>query len=479
MNTTLRHAPAPPAGTPYAELRASLPVRLAFVLFTLSFVGFMAQGAAGFLTGPLENRIPVPVHLLLVYAAALLVMLDARARRVLLMGRYGRVPVVGAVVVMLTLGLREGIFAMTELESKRLFQIFSGCVIYLFAFVLVRNAKYTRRLLSTLFVMTCLSAVLSMVEVVLNVRMPWSLYAKTRGASFGGGLETFPVSFAYAVLAPCVIAGISVLCRPRGGWMPGRFLSSVTLALGTTGLIVSASRSGLMGLAVGCFAGLLLHGRHRLRTLQMVGVPATSVLVVLGPMLAARVLKEPVLEDVRLYGTWVTYLPLVIMHPLGVSLEESVTDKVFDAQAELGLRVDQTVVSEALAIAPHNAFLTAGVEFGWAAVFVLALIYFSCWRHGRRALRLAPDPGPRVLVAALLACIPALLVHMSFHNASLLQGEMRNWLYLGMLTGFAVHLRVQRRRARAAAEAQYRYRPAEDWVPVLGVPAPAGPDPRG
>lgn len=479
MNTTLRHAPAPAPYPAPAELRAGLPVRCAFLLFTLAFVGFMAQGAVGFLTDPYMERIPLPLHLLLVYAAALVVLADARARKVMLRGGYGRIPVAGAMVVMLALVLREGIFAMSELESKRLFQIVSGCVIYLFAFVLVRYPKYTRRLLSTLFVMTCASAVLSVVEVVVNVRMPWSFYANTGGASFGGGLETFPVSFAYSVLAPCVMAGICVLCRPRGNWMPGRLLSMVTLALGTLGLIVSASRSGLMGLAVGCFAGLLLHQRHRLRTLLIVGVPASLALVVLGPLLAERVLKGPVLDDVRLYGTWVTYLPLVIMHPTGVGTDESLYDEVFAAQAELGLQVDQRVVSDALSIAPHNAFLTAGVELGWAAIFVLALIYFNCWRNGRRALRLAADPGPRVLVVALLACIPAILVHMSFHNASLLQGEMRNWLYLGMLSGFAVHLRLLRRRARAAAEVPYRVRPAEALVPALGASPMGRSEPSG
>ncbi len=50
-----------------------------------------------------------------------------------------------------------------------------------------------------------------------------------------------------------------------------------------------------------------------------------------------------------------------------------------------------------------------------------------------RLLQRTKDTIPALWLLAFLAANTCLLIHSCFHNANLATGEMRNWLWLGLL----------------------------------------------
>jgi hypothetical protein len=191
------------------------------------------------------------------------------------------------------------------------------------------------------------------------------------------------------------------------------------------------------GVAISVVVGLWLSGRVLRRRLVLICVPLGVVLWMAGPTLLEWLAKEQdTIKDIRLLGTWVAYLPVVITHPLGVPDSTYWSDAVDRAHGILGLNVDSMLVDESLLIAPHNAFLTMGVCYGWIGMAALTFIYVYAWRQAKKvqANTIAP-PNTRLFAAGLMCGVAAVLVHMWFHNASIFMGEMRSWLILGLMAG--------------------------------------------
>lgn len=421
-----------PTGVP--GRRISWPERIAFLLLTISAGAFVAQGAVAYWAAPFEAAVHAPPQVLLLGVAFLSLLLDPRNARWIFLGRHGRLCLAGGVAIIAIDGFRH-LLGLGEWNGLRTAQILTGIVIYVISVRLVPHELWMRRLLRVVFLVVCASALVAIFELFAGINVPWSVYA-WRGRNIAVGLEYHPVALAYAMVPPSALAAFFAVSRDRPYGDPGRQLSRLTAVLGTVALVGTASRSGLAGLVGGLVAGMLVYGRDVFSRLVLYGVPVLGALVFVGPIIIERVSKGDITADPRIYATWVTYLPMVLMHPFGVPHDVALGDLAARAHRFFGLDPDPFLVANALSIAPHNAFLSVGVQYGWVGAVVVLVMYVHALRQASALSRLRSIPdGSRVLAAGILSATIALLVHMSFHNASIVMGEMRNWLYLGLLIG--------------------------------------------
>ncbi len=231
----------------------------------------------------------------------------------------------------------------------------------------------------------------------------------------------------------------------RSGWMV--ILSMLFIA----GLIASNSRSGLLGVVlavvvlmssrriysvfrnVDTYRSHILSASARAARALLIGMLVVTALVGLT-IYAFTVRETEILEDTRFLVTWRAYLPIIWNNPLGLP-----------GGADLIQAMDQSgTIEHALAlersggriIAPHNLLLTTGVSYGPVAAVALFFLYFSAFRDARRAFVAFQHQGcsrESLWVVLLIAVNVAIFTHSWFHNASIAMGEMRNWLWVGLL----------------------------------------------
>jgi hypothetical protein len=87
-------------------------------------------------------------------------------------------------------------------------------------------------------------------------------------------------------------------------------------------------------------------------------------------------------------------------------------------------------------VSPHNLLLTTGVSFGPFAALALGVLYWVALRDGKIALKISYHQGDLLnafWVLLFLVANVAIITHSWFHNASIAMGEMRNWLWFGLL----------------------------------------------
>jgi len=253
------------------------------------------------------------------------------------------------------------------------------------------------------------------------------------------GLESSPVAFPFSVLGIGMVLLFSWITQKRVGVALVRLPSIPTLFMLLAifiGLLATQSRSGILSVAGGLL--LLMVGTRRL---SLPFLP-TSVVVftALVCVVFAQFVKEGTGQDARLGATWVAYGPVLWHFPLGKPAEFENLDLLDTASlgtADDGYSqaIDQ-VMFKGKAIAPHNFLLTTGVEFGPGAAVALLLLYWSVMWQGVkrfRTLQRVKYRVPALWLLALLAANTCIIIHSCFHNANLATGEMRSWLWLGLL----------------------------------------------
>jgi hypothetical protein len=162
--------------------------------------------------------------------------------------------------------------------------------------------------------------------------------------------------------------------------------------------------------------------------------------------------------DARIVRTWSVYAPLVTCHPTGHTF--GYTDKAKEiarVRKTLGIRIRRGRNRDVLVMAPHNQFLTAGVKLGWLGFVGLAATYFNTLRLGLKGARnWSINSLGRTEFTAVTAALVALFVHAWFHNASIYMGEMRGWLFFGMVFAlFFSQFLPEQNRGKQASVSRY------------------------
>jgi hypothetical protein len=416
----------------------------ALALFTVAAMLFAAQGLSSHISAEVlgfkDNVLPLQVVLtLLTYGALQVFEPRFRALAIIVGHKFLSAAILSLLVV--TLVMARAPDASPD-EIKAPFQLLIGLSVFHIGYFLASNPQHLRTVLSGIFLVVGLSGTIALFELSTGISMPWARgdmvdHSIGEGAQ---GLEWFPVSYSYSVLVPVVLAGYFVFTHNAWYGRPNRLLCGWAFVFGGLGLFAASSRSGLVGLILGLSVTYLLGVSVKLRARRLLAfsVLLAPLAIVFAGWFVLSSGKTEVVEDARLYATYAVYLPLIITNPIGVS-DTDVTHLAtfFESQEALGLDLPLETVLLGTAIAPHNGFMAAGIRYGWVGVLVAASLFGAAMLRTRASInadsmRMLPETHLQV---ALLGALVALLVHVWFHNMSILTGDMRNWLPFGLVFG--------------------------------------------
>ena len=131
-------------------------------------------------------------------------------------------------------------------------------------------------------------------------------------------------------------------------------------------------------------------------------------------------------------------MPVILEYPLGIPAE------IYDKRDSYAGEALNQVYRGNAGYDPHNIFLTIALFYGFFAVFglfafyivTIVQAYLGLKRYGKNAVR-----EDVILLVLAIGAISALLVHSWFHNASILLGEMRGWIWFGLAQGLLGNVR--------------------------------------
>ncbi len=412
----------------------------------------MAQALVDWYAAPIEAATRAPVQVTLTWLAAVAIMMHPAAMQWLLTGR-GRGPLFLALLALVTVVIYGDVTGINFGPRKyvRTFRLGTGVALYFVCFLLARREDNLRIILRVVFVMTTLTAGMSVIEIFTGIALPWSVYAE--GKTSGGGFAGSPVPLSFAVGWSVALAAVLSLARGRPYGDPGRLLSIVTTVVGFAGVISAASRSGVLGVAAGTGVGFFFLGRYR-HSIPFAVAASGGVLIVALTGLRRFLSKGGLESDARMSDTWAAYLPIAIAHPFGIGINPTLSKNLQalgEAEVLLSIKIDAEVATKALAIAPHNAWLTVARDYGWIGMIALFGIYLLVFLRGLGTLRHPRlDPSERIIIAGLMGGLISFLVHSAFHNSSIFIGEMRGFVPLALATSVCVSV-ADRATARTKA----------------------------
>jgi hypothetical protein len=423
-----------------STVQSRLPLPL-LLLFGACLVLFTAQAWSTEI-----GSVPVQVLLVWVILAWLLAFRGRTLRDALsIFSPWQRM----ALVILLGSAFIRG--ALDGWSLLRATQMLTGIVLALLAVVFFGDARGRKMLFLALTFGAATSSVVAVLQWFDWMPALWqnSVYSEVARFTHGAtGLEATPVSFAYSVVPVGVVL--------MAGWMLARnrlprllpFSPAIAFLLSMivfAGLVASRSRSGLLGLAFGVAVLVVGAGYLKLKSIPL------PILIVLGGALLAYIFsarETPLGEDFRLFSNWRIYAPAMLDFPLGrpefMTWEEVLYQAYYDSTYNPVIGQVYTMGGVA---PPHNFLLATGMAYGAMAALALFFLYASTFVGGVKSLRRFAERGDVVSatwVLILMSAILAVVVHSWFHNAGIALGEMRNWLWLGLLL-WQVHQSTRRK----------------------------------
>jgi hypothetical protein len=349
-------------------------------------------------------------------------------------------------------------------DMLRFAQVCTGIMIAMLGSIALRNI-YGRKVIIKALV---LGALVSSIFATLQYMdfAPW-LWARSKYESAGyytngaTGLEFTPVAYSYSILGitTTLVASLFVLRIKRVKLLP--MPSSLQLIFSfilIVGLVVSNSRSGLLGLLMGLAITLIMAANSNFlhfhshvtsnNNYSKIKIKAGlqrvffNLLILAGLLIISGLIiftfasrKTDLIQEVRLLETWRYYLPVIMANPIGLSGCADMIEAFDSIHTDDSFFALQS--SEGKLLAPHNLILTTGVAFGPIAAVALIVLYGTILNAGRKRfslLYLSSNYVEAFWVLILIAANISIIGHSWFHNASIAVGEMRNWIWLGMLT---------------------------------------------
>ncbi len=328
-------------------------------------------------------------------------------------------------------------------------QVLTGIVLAILAAATIYDNRALRYSIVILGVVVASSGIVAIFQSFGFAELTWArtIYW-TQGVRQPSGLETYPVAYAYSSVAISVfVFGSLFLVERDMTKRTNKIPWKIYMAIGTSalgGLLVSASRSGLLGVLTGIWI-VLVYAKKTGRTGLIISVIVistllTAIIIVMPQSLLPDKLIGKFAEtetDNRLGGNLELFWPLIKDNPFGIP-GPSAAGSVFTLTASDAAisRLEYERVKAANAgYDPHNAFLTLAVHYGIPAAVILGVIYVSLIFSGRQAARYFRSSGceyEACLLWVVLAACMAVLIHGMFHNASIALGEMRNWYWIGL-----------------------------------------------
>ncbi|MBX3303398.1 MAG: hypothetical protein KF693_14385 [Nitrospira sp.] len=315
-----------------------------------------------------------------------------------------------------------------------------------------------------LFSLTIAGTVSSIVAICQSVGMAdWSW----QGTLYDGqlvrrpsGLEAFPVAFSYSVVGIGIVllgaAFHDLKNSERLALFPPR-MAMICGGIILAGNIVALSRSGVLALMSSMIL-LAIGMRYMKRRFFPFSYVTVSLLVLGGLVIFDKATfldkiqekSERTEQDVRMGTTFSVFVPVIFQYPFGIPAAVLELDRHKRIPSNAAMRNTTTELKQAFAMSagyePHNLFLTVGLYYGVLGVVALGVFYWVLISQavgvvGRARSR--DQESLSVLAIVFLIANVGLLIHASFHNASIFAGEMRGWIWVGALGICVKHLKEQ------------------------------------
>lgn len=397
-------------------------------------VWFMAAALFLFVMQPWSYSIgPVPIQVILIWAAFGLSFNLQKWQKIFTPGQ----------LFLISVGVASVFFRLffQDENLKVLFQLLTGIALGYVGGSLAFSASFKSlsRVLTALVIAATISAFIAILEKFGHASWAWShtLYYGHRGQWEPSGLESSPVPFAYSVAPVCVFLITTLFMKDKLFDRAGVLMASAAILM-MVGLYCAGSRSGMLSVVLSSFLGLFIADRMNLTRISF-------YLVVFSMGIAALIIDLSFLgvldhflrnykTDMRMGGTWLIFLPTILEYPLGIPLamrQAAMEDKIAKNSQYLAY---QKVMTQTGGYDPHNILLTTALFYGIPAAIALFSIYVSPFFKLPIVLR-SKNPIAKKWFVAFFSANLAVFIHSWFHNASILFGEMRNWIWLGGMLG--------------------------------------------
>jgi hypothetical protein len=325
------------------------------------------------------------------------------------------------------------------------YQVLIGILLSLISSLFFCDSK-SRKIILYVLLITC--ACSSLVAIMQRYNLAGWSWQRTlyqfSGAKQPSGLESYPVSFSFsivAVMTTCICMVIynnfNKLSEPV--MLVNNKVAQVGSIVMLYGLFLSQSRSGMLGVIVGIFTAACFFEKIRKRFVR-----PFFLIVILGLIVFLFFFQKSILDrslplskysevstDSRLGENWKIFIPWIIKYPLGIPINK--------AERSNKTRDDlYFAFKEHEGVAPHNFLLIVTFAFGIPAGLAYAMFYVSIFLRAifliNRLVR-SDHSSQAIIPVVLLSANASIVIHSWFHNASLIQGEMRAWFWVGALMG--------------------------------------------
>lgn len=338
-----------------------------------------------------------------------------------------------------------------ERSWLRFQQVCTGIALSLLSAQAVTSLRGRRALLLPLVLAGTMSSIVALLQSIGMADWSWqgTLY-DDQLVRRPSGLESFPVAYSYSVVGIGIVllgAAFHDLKNPEKlSLFPPR------IAVGCGGIIlignmVALSRSGVLAIIIS--VALLAIGMWYIKrkfvpiSYLIVGLIGIVGLVSLDQATFLARLQDKskqAEEDMRMGATVTQFGPVILQYPLGIPGPVLDLERHLRTPSNSAMRNTTKELKEAFVMSrgydPHNLFLSIGLYYGLPGIMVLGVIYFVLIGKAivvLRGVRSSNIEMVSVLVVIFLVANVGLLIHASFHNASILAGEMRGWIWIGAL----------------------------------------------
>ena len=334
-------------------------------------------------------------------------------------------------------------------------QLVIGFVIACLSIQIFNNKPNRNILLYSVSIMVILSSIMAILQFLDLSPYLWAhtKYANIGYYTYGStGFENSPVSFIYSSLGivTIILASLVFSWRNRIKLLPYSYYSLHIISIITIlGYFSSNSRAGIMSLLISVFIGLFLveiFNKFKPPTLKVIMndykvnkywiMVLWWLFIIIGVCIFIYVIgihNVSAFDDPRaLFKNWSDFIPIIYRRPFGL-----ITDaNLVNINNDYYFPYYGNIMSEINIFKPHNLFLTTGIYYGIPAALGLLFLYLSIFINGLKAIKRAFYRGNIVdgyWIISLFIANLAIFVYSWFHNASIAMGEMRNWLWLGLI----------------------------------------------
>lgn len=300
-----------------------------------------------------------------------------------------------------------------------------------------------------------------------------SVYVLASGVTIAGGRATGGVN------DPNYLASELVLAIIGGGYLLGttsrrslRLLIVAAVTLDAAVFVLTQSRGGIVGMAVGTLVAIVIAGRTRATVLGLVALAAALAIgyiaLVAPAKLQHRVTDFSSQSSSGRTDSWQIAWKIAKAHPLhGVAIGGYRNEQLKYAASSVDIQHIRYILDNQLVV--HNTYLETLAELGVVGFVLLVGAMAICILGGWRAIGLAVEAGDHALANALRGLVAGSCGLFTAYIFVSAEYEKQLWFALALL-GVST-LVSERRPLRAAAAAERRPRRGR----LRSVPAPSGP----